>query len=140
MPSPLPPAVRTYLDTLTGDHPIHHLELAVSEDVICEFFTGDRSTKIKGRSALAQIIKQRLASLTELTISVDVDRLDGDCLHVTLKAVGTASPRHASSPGHGSAFVHDVAARYQIYAGRITEIAEHWTGRPAPRASSHLRP
>ena len=133
MPSPLPPVVRTYLDTLTGHRAIHHLELAVSEDVICEFFTGDRSTKIKGRSALAQIIKQRLASLTELTISVDVDRLDGDCLHVTLKAVGTASPRHASSPGHGSAFVHDVAARYRIYAGRITEIAEHWTSRPAPQ-------
>ena len=53
MPSPLPPVVRTYLDTLTGHRPIHHLELAVSEDVICEFFTSERSTKIKGRSALA---------------------------------------------------------------------------------------
>ena len=74
MPSPLPPVVRTYLDTLTGHRPIHHLELAVSEDVICEFFTGDHSTKIKGRSALAQIIKQRLATLKELTISADADR------------------------------------------------------------------
>jgi hypothetical protein len=133
MPSPVPPVVRTYLDTLTGHRPIHHLELAVSEDVICEFLTGDQSTKIKGRSALAQIIKQRLASVKELTISADADRLLADCLHVTLKVVGTASPRHASSPGHGSAFVHDVAARYRIYAGRITEIAEHWTSRPPPR-------
>jgi hypothetical protein len=46
MPNPLPPAVRTYLDTLTGDRPINHLEFAVSEEVTYEVFTGDRSTKI----------------------------------------------------------------------------------------------
>jgi hypothetical protein len=133
MPSPLPPVVRIYLDTLTGHRPINYLELAVSEAVTCEIFTDDRSTKIKGRSALAQIIKQRRVSFKELTISADVDRVDGDCLHVTFRAAGIVSRRHAySSTAHGFDFVHDVAARYRIYAGRITEIAEHWTSRHAP--------
>jgi hypothetical protein len=130
MPNPLPPVVLTYLHTLTGDRPINHLELAVSEEVTCEVFIGDRSTKIKGRSALAQTIKQRRASFKELSISADVDHLDGDCVHLRFRAAGIVSRRHRHayfSPAHGSALVHDVVARYRIHAGRITEIAEHWT-------------
>jgi hypothetical protein len=131
MPNPLPPVVRTYLDTLTGDRPINHLEFTVSEEVTYEVFTGDRSTKVKGRSALAQSIKQRRASFKELNISAVVDRLDGDCVHVTFRVAGTLSRQ----PAQGSDFLHDVAARYRIHAGRITEIAEHWTSRHFPRRS-----
>ena len=134
MPRPLPPIVRTYLGALMGDHPVDHLQLAVSEDVICEFFAGDRSTTVKGRSALAEIIKQRRASFKELNISAVAARSHRDWLHVTFCAAGITLPRAANfSSEHGFAFVYDVTARYRIQTCRISNIVEHWISRHSRR-------